>query len=108
MVVAPAKPPDPPLPKESPLPPTASVPPKVELPKTATSDQPANAPLAVTITKDGQYLYEKKPIEELEATSFPAAAVVSALALPAARPEGRKVDGAEALVALLRDEAKVL
>lgn len=37
---------------------------KVELPKTATSDQPANAPLAVTITKDGQYLYEKKPIEE--------------------------------------------
>ena len=36
---------------------------KVELPKTATSDQPANAPLAVTITKEGQYLFEKKPID---------------------------------------------
>lgn len=37
---------------------------KVELPKTATSDQPANAPLAVTITKEGQYLFEKKPIDQ--------------------------------------------
>jgi len=37
---------------------------KVELPKTATSDQPANAPLQVTITKEGQYLFEKKPIDQ--------------------------------------------
>ena len=31
---------------------------KVELPKTATSDQPASSPLAVTITKEGNYLFE--------------------------------------------------
>jgi biopolymer transport protein ExbD len=37
---------------------------KVELPKTATSDQPANSPVAVTITKDGRYLFDKKPIDE--------------------------------------------
>ncbi len=37
---------------------------KVELPKTATSDQPASAPMTVTITKEGQYLFEKKPIDE--------------------------------------------
>lgn len=37
---------------------------KVELPKTATSDQPASAPLTVTITKEGQYLFDKKPIIE--------------------------------------------
>ena len=37
---------------------------KVELPKTATSDQPASAPMTVTITKEGQYLFEKKTIDE--------------------------------------------
>jgi biopolymer transport protein ExbD len=37
---------------------------KVELPKTATSDQPANAPITVTITKEGHYLFDKKPIDE--------------------------------------------
>ena len=37
---------------------------KVELPKTATSDQPASAPMTVTITKEGQYLFDKKPIDE--------------------------------------------
>lgn len=37
---------------------------KVELPKTATSDQPANAPLAVTITKEGVYYFDKKPMSE--------------------------------------------
>ena len=51
---------------------------------------------------------KKKPIEELEAACGESATSVSALALPAARPEGRKVEGAEALLALLRDEAKVL
>ena len=37
---------------------------KVELPKTATSDQPASAPLAVTVTKEGNYYYNQKPIDE--------------------------------------------
>jgi biopolymer transport protein ExbD len=37
---------------------------KVELPKTATSDAPASTPLAVTVTKEGTYLFEQKPIEE--------------------------------------------
>jgi biopolymer transport protein ExbD len=37
---------------------------KVELPKTATSDAPANTPLAVTITNQGKYLFNQKPIEE--------------------------------------------
>lgn len=37
---------------------------KVELPKTSTSDQPASSPLAVTITKDGKYFFDQKPIDE--------------------------------------------
>jgi biopolymer transport protein ExbD len=37
---------------------------KVTLPKTANSDAPAESPLAVTITKEGRYLFEQKPIEE--------------------------------------------
>ena len=37
---------------------------KVELPKTATSDGAANTPLAVTIQKDGRYLFNQKPIQE--------------------------------------------
>jgi biopolymer transport protein ExbD len=37
---------------------------KVELPKTANSDEPAQSPLAVTITKEGRYLFESKPIDE--------------------------------------------
>jgi biopolymer transport protein ExbD len=41
---------------------------KVELPKTATSDAPANTPLAVTVTKEGTYLFEQKPIEEAALT----------------------------------------
>jgi biopolymer transport protein ExbD len=38
---------------------------KVELPKTSTSDQPASSPLAVTITKDGKYFFDQKPIDEV-------------------------------------------
>jgi biopolymer transport protein ExbD len=41
---------------------------KVELPKTASSDTPANTPLAVTITKEGGYLFNQKPIEEAKLT----------------------------------------
>ena len=37
---------------------------KVELPKTANSDEPAQSPLAVTITKEGRYLFEQKSIDE--------------------------------------------
>ena len=37
---------------------------KVELPKTATSDAPAQTPLAVTITQQGSYLFNQQPIEE--------------------------------------------
>jgi biopolymer transport protein ExbD len=37
---------------------------KVELPKTANSDEPAQSPLAVTITKEGRYLFDQKPIDE--------------------------------------------
>lgn len=56
---------------------------------------------------------KKKTIEEVEAASATAATAVSALALPPARPEGRKLEGepaaqAAALLAALKDEAKVL
>jgi biopolymer transport protein ExbD len=37
---------------------------KVELPKTANSDEPAQTPLAVTITKQGAYMFNQKPIDE--------------------------------------------
>jgi biopolymer transport protein ExbD len=37
---------------------------KVELPKTANSDGAANTPLAVTITREGNYLFNGKPISE--------------------------------------------
>ena len=37
---------------------------KVELPKTANSDEPAQTPLAVTITKEGALLFNQKPIDE--------------------------------------------
>lgn len=37
---------------------------KVELPKTANADDPAQTPLSVTITKQGGYLFDQKPIDE--------------------------------------------
>src|SRR6187399_3727825 len=37
---------------------------KVTLPKTANSDAPAESPFAVTITKEGRYLFEQKSIDE--------------------------------------------
>jgi biopolymer transport protein ExbD len=37
---------------------------KVELPKSASSDEPANSPLIVTITKNGDYMFNQKPIAE--------------------------------------------
>jgi biopolymer transport protein ExbD len=57
---------------------------KVELPKTATSDAPASTPLAVTITREGGYLFNQKPIEE-----------------PALREEFRKAKAASAEASLV-------
>jgi biopolymer transport protein ExbD len=37
---------------------------KVELPKTATSDEAAASPAAVTITRDGEFLYGGDPVTE--------------------------------------------
>ena len=37
---------------------------KVELPKTANSDEAASAPLTVTITRQGGYLFDSKPIDD--------------------------------------------
>lgn len=37
---------------------------KVELPKTATSDGAASTPLAVTIKRDGGYVFNQNPIQE--------------------------------------------
>jgi biopolymer transport protein ExbD len=39
---------------------------KVELPKTATSDEAAASPAAVTITKDGAFSYGGQPVDERE------------------------------------------
>jgi biopolymer transport protein ExbD len=38
---------------------------KVELPKTATADEAAASPAAVTITRDGAYLYGGSPVDEV-------------------------------------------
>jgi biopolymer transport protein ExbD len=37
---------------------------KVELPKTASSDGVANTPLVVTVQREGNYLFNQKPIAE--------------------------------------------
>jgi len=37
---------------------------KVELPKTATSDESTSSPAAVTITRDGAFLYGGAPVDE--------------------------------------------
>ena len=42
---------------------------KVELPKTATSDEAASSPAAVTITRDGAYLFAGNPVDEGELVS---------------------------------------
>lgn len=76
------------------------------LPAVITAQRGLNEPRYANLK--GIMAAKKKPIEELEAACGESATSVSALALPAARPEGRKVEGAEALLALLRDEAKVL
>jgi biopolymer transport protein ExbD len=37
---------------------------KVELPKTATSDEAATSPAAVTITREGAFFYDGAPVDE--------------------------------------------
>ncbi len=39
---------------------------KVELPKTATSDEAASSPAAVTITREGALLFDGTPVDERE------------------------------------------
>ena len=48
---------------------------KVELPKTATSDESASSPAAVTITRDGAFLYGGNPVGEPELVTRLRAAV---------------------------------
>src|ERR1700689_1094027 len=42
---------------------------KVELPKTATSDEAASSPAAVTITRDGAFFFGGSPVDERELTA---------------------------------------
>ena len=44
---------------------------KVELPKTATSDEAASSPAAVTITKDGAFFFGGSPVERARARGAP-------------------------------------
>ena len=81
------------------------------LPAVITAQRGLNEPRYASLK--GIMAAKKKPIEEVEAAPAPAAARVSALALPPARPEGRKLDGEAAaqaaqLLDLLKHEAKVL
>jgi electron transfer flavoprotein beta subunit len=81
------------------------------LPAVITAQRGLNEPRYANLK--GIMAAKKKTIEEVAADdAAPLVAVVS-LALPPARPEGRKLDGdpaaqAAALLGLLRDEAKVL
>jgi electron transfer flavoprotein beta subunit len=76
------------------------------LPAAITAQRGLNEPRYASLK--GIMAAKKKPIEEIEAPAMGASMAVSALALPPARPEGKKVDSAQALVTLLHDEAKVL
>jgi biopolymer transport protein ExbD len=42
---------------------------KVELPKTATSDEAASSPAAVTITREGAYYYDGAVVDEAQLTA---------------------------------------
>ena len=80
------------------------------LPAVITAQKGLNEPRYASLK--GIMAAKKKTIEELDATSAPAVAVVSALALPPERPAGRNLEGepaaqAQALLQALKDEAKV-
>jgi len=81
------------------------------LPAAITAQRGLNEPRYASLK--GIMAAKKKPIEEVEGAAVTAALTLSALALPPARPEGRRLEGdaaaqASALLGLLRDEAKVL
>lgn len=81
------------------------------LPAVFTAQRGLNEPRYANLK--GIMAAKKKPIDEVEAGAQAPATAVSSLSLPAARPEGRRLEGepaaqAQALVALLRDEAKVI
>ena len=81
------------------------------LPVVITAQRGLNEPRYASLK--GIMAAKKKTIEEVDGPSVAPAMAVSALALPPARPEGRRLEGdaatqASALLGLLRDEAKVL
>ena len=81
------------------------------LPAAITAQRGLNEPRYASLK--GIMAAKKKPIEEVEGAAVTASLTLSALALPPARPEGRRLEGdaaaqASALLGLLRDEAKVL
>ena len=81
------------------------------LPAVITAQRGLNDPRYASLK--GIMAAKKKPIEEVEGAAVSAAAHVSGMVLPSARPEGRKLEGdaatqAASLVALLKNEAKVL
>jgi electron transfer flavoprotein beta subunit len=81
------------------------------LPAVITAQRGLNDPRYANLK--GIMAAKKKPIAEVEAAPAPCAVTTLSLALPPARPEGRKLEGdaaaqAASLLGLLRDEAKVL
>ena len=81
------------------------------LPAVVTAQRGLNEPRYANLK--GIMAAKKKTIEEVAAEPAGPLVTVTGLELPAARPEGRKLDGdpaaqAAALIGLLRDEAKVL
>lgn len=81
------------------------------LPAVITAQRGLNEPRYASLK--GIMAAKKKPIEEVEAAPATPAAHVSTMALPPARPEGRKLEGdaaaqAAALLDLLKNDAKVL
>jgi electron transfer flavoprotein beta subunit len=81
------------------------------LPAVITAQRGLNEPRYANLK--GIMAAKKKVIEEVEAPALEAALSVLSMALPAPRPEGRKLDGdaaaqAASLLDLLRNEAKVL
>jgi electron transfer flavoprotein beta subunit len=81
------------------------------LPAVITAQRGLNDPRYANLK--GIMAAKKKTIEEVNCTACTSAVATISLALPPARPEGRKLEGdaaaqAALLLALLRDEAKVL
>ena len=81
------------------------------LPAVITAQRGLNEPRYANLK--GIMAAKKKTIEEVDAEAASPLVAVAALDLPPARPEGRRLEGtpaaqAEALLGLLRDEAKVL